>query len=443
MSLEPTNATPTAFDEPVALMLVRIPRMHRVLKRLLIAFGIATSAALAIVPWQQTSEGAGRVVAFTPLERQQNIEAPIEGRVVRWHVREGSEVREGDPIVEISDNDPAILQRLREERDAVVARLDAAKSRATSLESRAGSLSSSRESATSAATQRVKMAQDRVRAGEKAAEAAEAGYQTARANSTRQHGLFAQGLTSQRAVELADLEFVRARTEVDRARAAVSAARSEEGALAADQLKIGTDASASIDDAKASRASALAEVANASAELTRLDVRLARQTTQSVKAPRNGTILRLLASGQGGDMVKAGDGLAVFVPDSAERAVELWVDGNDVPLLEEGKHVRLQFEGWPAVQWSGWPSVAVGTFGGVVSLIDAHDNGQGKFRVLVVPAGDETWPGSNYLRQGVRANGWVLLNRVKLGYELWRRFNGFPPMVAPQEPGTKPKEGGK
>jgi hypothetical protein len=23
-------------------------------------------------------------------------------------------------------------------------------------------------------------------------------------------------------------------------------------------------------------------------------------------------------------------------------------------------------------------------------------------------------------------NGWLLMNRVRLGYELWRTFNGFP-----------------
>jgi hypothetical protein len=34
----------------------------------------------------------------------------------------------------------------------------------------------------------------------------------------------------------------------------------------------------------------------------------------------------------------------------------------------------------------------------------------------------------------VRANGWVLLDVVSLGYELWRQFNGFPPVVALEPP---------
>ena len=64
--------------------------------------------------------------------------------------------------------------------------------------------------------------------------------------------------------------------------------------------------------------------------------------------------------------LKEGDPLFTIVPDATERAVELWVSGNDTPLIQSGDHVRLQFEGWPAVQFAGWPSVAVGTFGGEV-----------------------------------------------------------------------------
>jgi hypothetical protein len=29
----------------------------------------------------------------------------------------------------------------------------------------------------------------------------------------------------------------------------------------------------------------------------------------------------------------------------------------------------------------------------------------------------------------------VLLNRVPLGYEIWRRLNGFPPVLAPDSKG--------
>ena len=405
---------------------------------------LVAGIVMLLLPWQQNVSGSGRVVAYSPTQRPQNIEAPIEGRVVRFFVHEGSQVEAGDPIAEISDNDPSLMMRLREERDAVRERQEAARARLGSLDDRIANLSGSRRAAMSAASSRTRMAKERLSGAEQSLAATEATQKTAQLNLTRQQGLFEKGLSSTRALELSDLEAVRTRTEVDRARAVYAAAKSELLALRQDELRVGTDASALLEDVKAARAAALGEIANATAELARIEVRLARQASQAVKSPAKGTILRL-PQGLGGDMVKAGDPLATLVPDTDSRAVELWLDGNDVPLVAKGQSVRLQFEGWPAVQFVGWPSVAIGTFPGKVVVIDATDNGKGKFRVLIIPdensSDRERWPSKSYLRQGVRVNGWVLLSRVRIGYELWRQFNGFPPVIAPSEPGASGSDG--
>jgi adhesin transport system membrane fusion protein len=325
-----------------------------------------------ILPWQQTVFGTGKVVAYAPLNRQQFIEAPIDGRIVHWHVMEGSQVKKGDSIVEISDNDPQFLQRLQEEKSA------------------------------------------------------EAVYKTANLNLKRQKSLSQSGLASTRAVEMAEMEAARALTDLNRAKSSLSAAKSEEIALKSDQFKVGTDAGASIADAKASYAAALAELANANAELPRISARLARQHSQSVTAPRDGTIMRLIVS-QDGEMVKSGEPLALLIPDSVDRAAEIWVDGNDIPLIVEGKEVQVQFQGLPALQFSGWPGISAGTFSARVILVDNTDNGTGKFRVIVKPDSITDWPDANFLRQGVRAHAWIFLNQVSIAYELWRKFNDFPP----------------
>jgi membrane fusion protein, adhesin transport system len=433
-------STMNLHGEGEVLRLVRGPRLTRTIARLLVALFTLVAAALVLVPWQQNSPAQGRVIAFAPLDRQQTIEAPVDGRVTRWHVQEGDRVEQGAPLVDIADNDADLVSRLEREKAALDARIEAARSRAGAVADRIASLESSRDSALAAASSRVKMAKDRVRAAEQAVVAAKAAHKTAELNLDRQRTLFAEGLSAKRQVELAELEEARTRTDADRAEAALSAARSEESALASDMSKIKNDASASINDATASRATAEAEIASASAELARMEVRLARQLTQAVKAPRKGTVLRVVAK-QGGEMVKAGEVLAVLVPDTDDTAVELWVDGNDVNLVTPGRDVRLQFEGWPAIQFSGWPSAAVGTYGGKVAFVDATDDGGGRFRVVVVPHGPEPWPSKQYLRQGTRANGWVLLDRVKLGYELWRQFNGFPPSWP--APPAETKDGGK
>lgn len=436
-------SAPSSSTDIELLRLVRQPRALRTIARLLILFFSVVVLAMSCAPWQQSSRGTGRVIAYAPLDRQQSVEAPTSGRVTHWHLTEGDHVEQGDALVEIVDVDPDILLRLRQERDAQNARIAAAKARAAAVGGRIASLTSSRESAMKGADGRSRMARERVVAAERAEHAAEQVLETARLNHERQRALVAEGLASKRALELADLELVRARTDLERASSAESAARSEESALTADRMKAETDGAAAINDSLATLASADSDLASATAELARIEVRLARQTTQAVKAPRSGTILRVVAK-QGGEMVKEGDVLAVIVPDTKDRAVELWIDGNDVPLVTPGRVVRLQFEGWPAVQFAGWPAVAVGTFGGTVAFVDATDDGKGRFRVLVVPDGKEPWPATRFLRQGSRANGWILLDRVRLGYEVWRQFNGFPPMLPTKEMyDEKPTDGAK
>jgi multidrug efflux pump subunit AcrA (membrane-fusion protein) len=171
-----------------------------------------------------------------------------------------------------------------------------------------------------------------------------------------------------------------------------------------------------------------AKVAEAAAELTRVDVNLSRQSVQLVRAPRDGVILRVNA-GDSATFITAGEPVASFVPDNAGRAVELFIDGRDVALVKTGAPVSLQFEGWPVVQFSGWPSLAVGMFHGEVLGVDPSAQTDGRFRILVgeVKDGEQGWPASSYLRYGSKARGWVLLEQVAVGYELWRQLNNFPP----------------
>jgi multidrug efflux pump subunit AcrA (membrane-fusion protein) len=407
---------------------VSTPRVHRTLSRLIIALLTWLVLMLVLTPWQQSADGEGRVIAFTPLERQQIIEAPIDGRIVRWYVQEGSRVKAGDLLVDISDNDPELMNRLRGERDAVKQRVELSKQRVQTLEGRISTLEEMRKSAVAAATARTRVAAQRVKASEQALTATKAANETSRLNLERQRALVKDGLVSNRSVELAELEFTRTLTEVERANASLLGARGDESAAVSERLRVDAEREAAIEEARAALASAQSDIARVTEELYRIEVRLARQEAQSVSANRDGVVQRVLVV-DGNQMVKSGDKLMVLVPDTKERAVEVWVKGNDAPLISQGRHVRLQFEGWPALQFSGWPSVAVGTFGGHVAFVDPSDDGKGKFRVVIIPDAGESWPDARYLRQGVRAHAWVLLDQVRLGYELWRQFNGFPPTV--------------
>ncbi|MDJ0866591.1 MAG: HlyD family efflux transporter periplasmic adaptor subunit [Myxococcota bacterium] len=326
---------------------IEVPPATRVLAGMFVLSLLVGGAILGFTPWVQTSVGMGRVTALDPDARLQEITVLVGGRINRWFVRDGSRVKEGDPIVEIVDVDPRYLERLEAERAAVASKYMAARTAS----------------------------------------------EIAKLDTARQEELFGEGLASRR-------EFERARV------------RYEELA---------------------------SKEAQALAELNAVDVKLSRQSTQLVTAPRDGAIVSLQA-GDKATLVKEGQTVATLAPSDVELAAELYVSGLDAPLIQPGRQLRLEFEGWPAVQFSGWPAVAVGTFGGVVASVDPSVSPNGRFRILVKEDPADPWPDDRYLRLGSQVKGWVLLNTVPLGYELWRQLNRFPPLP---DPGAGPGDSSK
>lgn len=471
-----TMLSPVAYNEAVlpSLRLARSSRLARRFGRFLAVMLVLAIIAALFAPWQQSVTGSGNIIAYSPLERQLVVEAPVKGRIVKWadDIYENAHVDAGQVILEIQDVDPDYLARLREQEAAGQQQLDAAKeSLAAGLrnlsaaeasiapfEAQLRAYRTVKNELVAAADEYVKSGEQKVQAETRALEQAQAGLSQAQADYLRQKSLFEKNIASELKFQQAEQKYLEAKAKVGKARAYVEAAKNDLEAKRrereAKERKAQVDieyAQTSLNKAAADVAKAQSDVAKARSEankaeqsLAKLKTAVSRQQRQVVTAPREGFILRLLAN-QGGEMVKEGDPLCVIVPDTADRAVQIWLNGNDAPLVQPGRHVRLQFEGWPAVQFAGWPSVAVGTFGGEVISVDATDNGKGQFRALVGPPDDSSgWPADRFLRQGVRANGWILLDEVGLGYEMWRRLNGFPPVVSMDEPtGTKSYSGSK
>ncbi len=419
-----------------AARLVPIPRApRRVAKRL--AFSLVALLLMgALAPWRQNLSGEGQVIAFTPDDRPQVIQATISGRILRWHVVEGQQVSEGEILVELIDNDPNRMERLETERQATEARLEAYVDAVAAYQARVESLREAQTAKLEAAEAKIRVARQKLAAAEQKVEAARAAQAIAERQRDRIASLQEDGLSSTRDREVALADYAKAEAELRVAEAAVRSARDELHMERANLEQVRASTAASLESARAALRSAETNVASTRGSLASIQSRVAQQAAQRIVAPRAGTVQRVTVQ-QGGMQVSRGQTLAYLVPATESRAVALLVDGNDAALVTEGRLVRLQFEGWPAVQFAGWPSVAVGTFGGRVAFVDPADNGQGDFRVVVVPdeENDEPWPSARFLRQGVRAKGWVLLEEVSVGFEVWRQLNGFPPRYrqAPEE----------
>jgi len=386
----------------VALRLVRSPRRARSLALLLLLF-LVLALGFMLLPWRQTAAGSGTVTAFTPGVRPQKIEAQIGGRIIRWHVVEGQEVKAGDVIVEQRDlnpifMDPEFVQKLDSVQEATV---------------------QGQRLAVEAARERTRQAIERLAAAEAAEVNAVVERDTARIRERRSQRLAGKGLVATRDLETALLALRKADADLVRARTARAAA--------AQDLEVFRKEEA--------RAAAVAEAANAEASLRAANAR-ARAEAGIIRAPIDGTVVRVATAGPG-ETVSEGHELALVVPTTDDVAVQIFVSALDAALIEPGAPVRLQFAGFPALQVSGWSSVAIGTYGGTVAVVDAVDDGTGRYRVLVVPdPAEPAWPSQRFLRQGTPASAWVLLQEVRVGWEIWRQLNGLPPTITVRAPGT-------
>jgi multidrug efflux pump subunit AcrA (membrane-fusion protein) len=414
-----------------ALLIAGSSYRVRMAARLCAAAFVLVILGIWFLPWQQFVQGTGKVIAFDPLERRVNVEAPVAGLVRRMHVVEGQRVKSGEVIAELQDNDPNLLANLKAQRASLADRRAATARRIQDLDLQVRQLELARGQSVDAARQRV--------VAEKIA------AETAALNFTRTKELKEGGLVSVRDYELA-----------------IQSRDSTASSLLAAEATLGrteSEFSATIAGVRAQRGSAQSDLASVERDEGVLDVQISQNQRQLVRAPRDGIVLSVQATD--GTYLRPGSPICVVIPETDSRFVEIWLEGNDMPLLQSrvtkpdgtvipGSPVRLQFEGWPAIQFVGWPSIAIGTFGGEVVFVDAAGDPSGKFRVVIAPAVDTVvidgkktespWPGNRWLRQGVRANGWVLLQQVPLWKEIWRQLNGFPPVV---DMGASGKEGGK
>ncbi|MFN5755225.1 MAG: HlyD family secretion protein [Planctomycetia bacterium] len=431
------------------------PRIVRWLGRLVVLLFVASPFLLAFVPWQQTVQGRGTVVAYSPVDRMQVVTARVPGQIRKWHVIEGSRVKMNDPLVDIEDNDPELSARLAAQREFLAGRLDAAKLEVAEQAAAAKAQESARDAAVQAAEANREAARKAIDVAKQVGANAEfaQGFEKTRYEMFEE--LFTNptfgGLESKLNRDEARMRSDRASTDTEKANAEIQ--RAQAALLTQEALLLQADAAglSAIAIARSNLRKSEQNLFSIEREIQEIDNRIERFKARLVVAPCDGTVFRVEANvGQGGQYVKEGDELCTIVPDTNDRVVELFLDGLDAPLVRGFAertgglpHVRLQFEGWPAVQFSAFPELGIGTFGGKVRQIDAASGGSGKFRILIEPdsmrEGDD-WPDPEFLRQGNQAIGWVFLNRVPLGYEIWRRLNGFPPVLSPV---TKDKDAPK
>lgn len=409
-------------------------RKHaRYLPKILVLLFLAFIACM-FLPWTQNIRSSGKVTTLNPYDKPQNIQSLIGGRINQWYVKEGDIVAAGDTIMILSEAkaeylDPDLRSNTKEQQSAKLRSAKAYRTKVQNLTQQAEAIRNLQTSKLDQIKIKQRQLEVEIESVNQQLVAAQTYAENANKQLQRMRTMHEKGIKS-----LTDLE-----SKVLSAREAEAKLLAVENKLIMienkklellqeNQLAISdyeqkkSKIDSEIQSAKSYRFSLLGESNKLQSKYNKLTQ---RENAYVVTAPINGRITKILKNGIG-EFIKAQDDIATIVPMNYQRAVELYIAPVDMPLVQQGKQVRLQFDGWPAIVFSGWPNNSFGTFSGKVQALDNNISDNGKYRILVVESDSEKpWP--NLIRIGSGAKGLLLLNDVKVYYELWRQLNGFPP----------------
>lgn len=385
-------------------------------------------------PWTQNIRARGSLTTVRPENREQNIHSLISGRIEKWHVREGQLVNAGDTIVFISEIkaeylDPDLVEKTKNQTEAKRASVGVYNEKAEVLASQIAALRTNGRLKLEQAENYLKQAELKVISDSIDFETTVINLEIAQRQYDRQKQLYDQGLKSLTELERRKLKL---QESINKKIAVENKWLASKNELINAKLNLGSienEYREKVAKAESERMSALSSSLESEAQFNKLSIQEASYSKRSgfyfITAPQDGYVTKALITGIG-ETVKEGDKVFTFIPSNYELAVELYVRPIDLPLIQEGNRVRLQFDGWPALVFSGWPNLSFGTYAGEVLAFDKVVSPEGKFRILVVPTKDEEqWP--DLLRLGSGAYGIAMLKNVPIWYELWRNLNGFPP----------------
>lgn len=402
---------------------------------------------ILFLPWTQNIRAKGSVTTLRQEQRPQELNTIIAGRTLKWYVKEGDFVKEGDTILQLGEVkvdyfDPLLLARTKQQIDAKQQSIEGYKSKAGTAETQSTALLQGQVLKLQSLDNKILQQKLKV-----VSDSTDIIAVTNELNAYKRQIEAAKIMLDSGAISLTEFEKRRVNFQNGSAKKISADNKFAQSKQELINLRIEKNSTVQeyidkISKAEGDKFSSLSTAASTEADVSKLQNLYAsydaRNKLYYILAPQNGQITKAKKAGIG-EMMKEGDMIVEIVPTNIQYAVELFVEPMDLPLIAMGQKVRFVFDGFPAIVFSGWPQNSYGTFGGIVAAVETSVSDNGKFRVLVAEdPSDKKWP--TLLRMGGGANGIALLKNVPIYYELWRNINGFPPDYYKAVPTIKPQK---
>lgn len=386
------------------------------------------------LPWTQNIRAKGIVTTLRQEERPQELNTVIGGRVIKWYIKEGDFVNEGDTILQLGEVkvdyfDPQLLARTQQQINAKQQSVEGYRNKASTAVIQVQALEYAKNLKLQLLDNKIQQQQLKI-----ASDSMDVVAVSNELSIYKRQIEAAKLMLDSGAISLTDFEKRKVNYQNGLAKKISSEnkllqSRQELGNLHIEKNSVDQEYLDKISKTEGDRYVSISTMASAEADIAKLENVYAsydaRNKLYYIRAPQSGQVVRARKAGIG-EILKEGETIAQIVPTHFQYAVEMYVEPMDLPLINIGQEVRFVFDGFPAIVFSGWPQSSYGTFSGKVVAIETSASPNGKFRVLVTEdSANKKWPAQ--LRVGGGASGIALLKDVRIYYELWRNINGFPP----------------
>jgi multidrug resistance efflux pump len=377
------------------------------------------------LPWRQTVQGEGTLIAYDPTQRMQSISAPIDGFIDTFYVSENEHVHKGMKLFTMVDPDKDYKTRVYKMKEDFEQQHQNTENELIVLKQKDISLLNQKKIRMELYDKRYIQAEEQLKSLQLKYKAEKKNNEVLFNQFTRIKQLYIQNIESKKNYEQAENQYINVKAQLDKIEIDIEVQKRYLSIIQEEKKQFLEEIDNQIRTLEQNMLTVETRLNILKRDYEKHLTEIARYETSSVVSKKDGFVMRILENDKN-TYIKKGQPIIRFSPDVNTSALLLKVSDFNMPLIKEGLPVRIRFHGWPVLHIPGWPVIRFGTFGGIIKRVDPILHEKGAYYAYVVEDPNEPWPSNEKLRMGTDATAWVALSRVPIWYELWRLMNAFP-----------------
>lgn len=407
--------------------------LNPLVKRIWLFSSIVVSLLIMalFLPWQQTVQGEGVVIAYDPTQRDYPVLATMDGFINEFYVNENQFVKKGTKLFTMVDLDKEYLNKLRIIEGSSKDQYNNSKIQINNYQDTKKNLDQYLAVGLNVYQQKYEQTKNKIDSLKLKKISLEKKHEIEKSNYERTKLLHTDGIESKRNLEVRENSYIEANVELKKISIDLDIEQNDLDIIKNEREKFLKETENKIKLLDNDTLSSKNTLQSLGQSVQTNSVNVSRYTSGEVIAEKDGYVVKIFQNDKN-KLIKMSERILHFAPKVTTKSLLLKVSDFNMPLIKEGLPVRIMFYGWPALQISGWPEIRFGTFAGIIKRVEQTSHEKGFYYAQIIEDPKEPWPKGDSLRIGTQATVWARLETVPIWYQIWRLMNALPPkMVTP------------